>query len=91
MRKIYKYELTPGNIQHQMKAEIPHDAIILSVGTQGGKVVVWADVDVDSYERTMYFFGIPTGEESPENCEFLNTITFNNGWGNFVFHVFKVL
>jgi hypothetical protein len=91
MRKIYKYKLESSGVQYRRQADMPYGAGVLSVCHQDGDIVVYAEVEDGAYDFTQYFYAIPTGEEAPDDCEFLSTVVVSDEWCNFTFHVYKVL
>ena len=48
MYTVYKYKISPENFSNISKVEMPHDAKILSVGSQNNEVFVWAEVNTES-------------------------------------------
>ena len=93
MRKIYKYKLEPSGVQYRMQVDMPYSAGILSLKSKDGVITVYAEVEADDYDFTQYFYVLLTGEEVPEDCEFLSTLEISNDWGNYTdtVHIYKVL
>jgi hypothetical protein len=83
---IYKYELEVADIQ---KISMPRDAEILSAGTQGEKVFIWAGVNPykEKEERFFKIVGTGHGQYEPRTTEFLGTIFA----GQYVWHIFEVV
>jgi hypothetical protein len=82
---IYKYEITPQNLTVQM----PVGAQVLSAGAQGGRIFVWAKVQIEPAVqlelRHFRAFGTGHGIDSPLG-RFINTVQMYDG---LVFHVFE--
>lgn len=88
MVTIYKY---PLKIQDKQELSLPSPARALSVGVQGGKLVLWAVVDPDGTvfqpcQIVIYGTGHPIEDEG--EYKFLGTVQMPNG---LVWHVFEVL
>ena len=86
MKTIHKYEL---EITDEQSVAMPSMRQILSVGTQHGRVYVWALVDTDYAEAPVRFriigTGNPAGEE-PNKDSFLGTVITDEG--KLVWHIF---
>lgn len=87
MHTIWKYEL---KIADEQTIRMPIGATILSVGLQGGLLVMWAKVDPAKWgagraeDRTIYVMG--TGNPFDEDAkQFIGTVQMPNG---LVWHVF---
>lgn len=81
-RVVYKYELTPnGSIQ------MPKNAQIIKIASQGDGIFVWAIVDPQNALETRSFLTIPTGIPFDQETVgwFRETVIF----GDMVFHVFE--
>ncbi len=81
-RRIYKY---PLRISGEQDVEMPEGAELLSVGGQGGELVLWAQVDPDArlVRRKVILYG--TGHElRDEPHRYVGTVQF----GIFVWHVY---
>jgi hypothetical protein len=92
---IYKYEIHPPAYgwggEYTSRVRMPHDAEILSVGTQGDKIYVWAKVTQDNppdfCHRRFEFVVMPTGVPIPDGLHtFMSTVHLPNG---LVFHIFR--
>jgi hypothetical protein len=83
VKTVFKFEIDP--VCEKM---IPLDAKILSVGSQGDQVVLWAEVETDNQMTTRKFRGFGTGHEiaSDLNLSFIGTVQFQNGM---VFHIYE--
>ncbi len=90
MNTIYKYKISPENFSNISKVEMPHDAKILSVGSQNNEVFVWAEVDTESSVFIKMFEVFGTGHEVKYDMgterEFLGTAFLDNG---LVFHIYE--
>ena len=83
-KRIFKYEL--GACERQTLS-LPVSSTLLSVASQNGHLVLWAEVDTDLPERNFEFAVCCTGEESPESYTFfLGTVQISE----LVFHVFAL-
>lgn len=84
MKTIHKYELS---ISDQCHTCLPAGAIVRHVGTQNGKIMLWAEIDSEATEAEHRQFCIRgTGHPFRGNeGEFLGT-TF---LGELVFHVYE--
>lgn len=84
MRRIYKYQ-TP--VVDVWQLELPRGAEILSAGTQGQLITIWAVVDPDAplHSRPIHIYG--TGEliKERETLRYINSVFM----GQFVWHLFE--
>jgi hypothetical protein len=80
---IFKYVLDLD----KCTIHIPAPALILSVGLQGDKIVVWVKVDPTEKEVERKFVIVGTGHPLPEDSrlEFVGTVQYLYG---LVYHVF---
>ena len=78
MRKIWKFNLVPEIV-------MPKGAKILSIGTQGPDMCIWALVDPEEATETRCFWLAGTGHDVPEFCKFIGRIT----QGPFEWHIFE--
>lgn len=82
MRAIWKYPVSAGAFE----LEMPADAAVLSVQTQGQEPVMWALVDPQASKQIRHFITLPTGGEVPDGCgRFVGT--FQLMGGALVFHL----
>jgi len=84
MTTIYKYPLEVTDVQ---SLELPKGYEILSVGEQGGGLVMWAEVDPEQplYQARIRIVG--TGQPiSPVDRQFIGTVQI----GMMAWHVFEV-
>jgi len=91
MKTIFKYELKPRPTTNLVApVMMPHDAKYLHVGSQGGCMYIWAEVDTESstLEHTFEVFG--TGYEMYVDIgverEHVGSLMMNDG--ALVFHVY---
>lgn len=85
---IWKFELREVGIN---SIEMPKGAEPLSVGQQGGQLVIWAVVNLDAGTTIRHFRVVFTGKplaRSEGVYAFLGTVQMPNG---LVMHVFEVL
>lgn len=88
-QRIWKYELTPG--KHTTLA-MPRFATVLSAGTQGESLVIWAMVDPQASVEQRSFRVFPTGSSITEDDWGHGTSRFvaTAQMGPLVWHVFEV-
>jgi len=91
MKTIFKYELKCfGHSNLAEPVMMPHDAKYLHVGSQGGCMYIWAEIDTESrtLEHTFEVFG--TGHEMYVDMgverEHVGSLIMNDG--ALVFHVY---
>lgn len=91
-REVWKFNVEPYNA-HPDPIRIPADAEIVSVGTQEGRVVIWALVRPDASRTQRRFAFFPTGVPVPEGCTYVGTAhvlaTPAAGGSLLVWHVFE--
>lgn len=87
---IWKFELSIENCGELQKIDMPVGAQILSAINQGGKLVLYALVDVDKAKLSRLFKVYMTGQEfrPDNNIHFVDTVSF--GGGEFIVHVFEI-
>lgn len=86
-KTIWKYELVPNDL---ITIEMPKDAQILSVNSQGDNVFLWALVDPIELTESRKFMVFGTGHDVPDiNLSFIGTFMLFKG--GLVFHVFECL
>lgn len=87
MNTIWKYVLEP-----QITLDMPAGATILSVGTQGDDICLWARVDTDAPTEQRRFLvacmGMPLAE-SFTGARFIGTVQMVQASVNLVMHVFE--
>lgn len=86
MRRVYKYGICYGLTE----TLLPKHAEILSIGSQGGNICMWAKVDDTVESELRKFFTTFTGRAIPDNeylLDFIGTTTTDDG---LVYHVFEV-
>lgn len=98
-RSIFKYEIpTPNPGTYISTVTMPVGAKILSVGEQGSKLVLWAEVFLDGRTKDRLIRVVGTGwnlDDIDPDCKyphlgtFLGTVQFRDGSG-LVFHVFDL-
>ncbi|HFQ5182182.1 TPA: hypothetical protein ACGUW2_004178 [Vibrio vulnificus] len=86
MRRVFKYKL---EVVTNTQIELPANSEILSVGTQGKDICLWALVGAGQETNVRTFAVLPTGATIPSNvdCSFLGTVHFHE-YGE-VYHVFE--
>lgn len=73
-RKIFKYALSPGELPARVCVMMPTVSHPISVGIQGGQIVVWAEVEETSLAER-WFWVVPTGVEFERaKLRFLGTV-----------------
>lgn len=83
VRTIHKYVLP---FFDRVPLRMPADANVLSVGEQGGRVCLWAEVDTDTYAETRAFCLRGTGNPlDGTEGRFIGTVQI----GLFVWHVYE--
>lgn len=84
MHTIWKYTLQPHT-----DLQMPEGSEILTIGTQGNDIVLWAKVNPEAPKETRTFLGFGTGHDIPDKLSltYIGTTSFSNG--NLVFHVFE--
>lgn len=82
MHTIFKYKIGPVT-----EIELPKNAEILTVGSQGSDIFLWAKVDPQAEKETRRFVGFGTGHDIPDQLQlaFIGTVFF----GELVFHIFE--
>jgi len=85
MKKIYKYKLNHSSSQ---PLQLPKGSSIISVTSQYGNIVLYANVQTDAKETETYdILVIGTGDEAPsKDYHFIGTIKLHEG--AYMFHVF---
>jgi len=84
MKTIYKYEL---ELTDDPVIEMPFKANVLSVGVQGNKIVVWAEVDTALSKQPRQFYIRGTGHPlDGTEKRFLGTVLYAGG---LVWHVYE--
>lgn len=88
-RKIFKYALSPGELPARVCVMMPTVSHPISVGIQGGQIVVWAEVEETSLAER-WFWVVPTGVEFERaKLRFLGTIQFGPQYSDpLVFHIY---
>lgn len=87
--RIYKYQLgTIVIIEEEIKVDMPVGARVLHVQSQKDIPYVWALVDPSAELKEHYFYIAFTGEDVPNEGEYLGTIFQFDG--TYVWHVFEV-
>ena len=88
MQKIYKYPLP---ITDEFVIEMPAMHRLLLVDTQKGMPFVWALVNPDTEKILVTFriYGTGHGIKDVDKMQYVGT--FQEDFGNLVWHVFKVL
>jgi hypothetical protein len=83
---IWKFEITPA-VAREGSISLPRGAQILSVGTQGDSVCLWARVNKHERRASQRRVAVvATGDVVPENVDLLGRVdVFPEG---LVFHVF---
>lgn len=85
--KIWKYSFLHGENEIRM----PLDAEVVHVATQGEgageTATLWAKVDVNKPKETRRFYAAHTGEEVPDDAEYLGTAVLYDG--GYVLHLFE--
>lgn len=86
MSQVWKFVLGPA----ETKIEMPKDAEILTVATQGNmclNVCLWAKVNPDAEKEERVFMTYGTGHNIPDdiNLDYVGTVQFSN----LVFHIFE--
>jgi hypothetical protein len=85
-RTIYKYELHPG--QQDEPIELTVGAKILTVGNQGERFMLWAEIDPDREPEERFINVYGTGHPMPDNPgQYLGTAHFAGG--RLVFHAYE--
>lgn len=86
MKSIYKYTLTPAEMQN---IELPEGAEILTTQTQNGEICIWAMVNPDAKKVIRTFTVIGTGWRiiTESNLKYIGTVQLEGG--ALVFHVFE--
>ena len=69
--KIYKY---PLDLADQQTISMPEGAEMLSVGLQRDRIVLWAMVNLEMANRDYIFRIVGTGNDVPENLQYLGTV-----------------
>jgi hypothetical protein len=78
---IWKFVVNPW-----LPVEMPLDADLLSVGTQGDELVMWAAINPNRPTRSRRIHVVPTGGHMPTLARtYVGTAQFDNG---LVMHVF---
>jgi len=87
MKSIWKYNLETTDIQ---SVEMPLDAELLSVQTQGGEPQLWCLVDMEEPKALRKIRIIGTGNpiEDGFNSKYIDTYQLKDG--NFIFHAFDL-
>ena len=93
MKTVWKF---PLNINGQSAFDIPIGAKILSIGAQGGELVLWALVDPEAQvKENRRFISLLTGQLYADidiNMILIGTVQFDDDAmpnGKFVVHVFE--
>lgn len=86
MYEVWKYVIQP-----ESEIEMPVDSQVLSVGTQGDDICIWAKVDPLAPKTHRNFVVFGTGHQIPDylKLSFIGTAFLH--CGQLVFHVFEVL
>lgn len=84
MRTVWKFLLRETSDPQFLS--IPEGAEILLVHGQTNRIGIWAEVDVQASRAPRWFIILPTGEQIPENGEYLGTAFV----GPYVFHVYEL-
>lgn len=85
MSQVWKFVLQP-----ECEIEMPAEAQILSVGSQGDDICLWVRVDPAAPKEKRKFIGFGTGHDIPDELDlFFMGTAFLNG-GNLVFHLFEL-
>ena len=81
---IYKYEMPEPGLHSVIP--IPKDGKVLHVGMQGGRIMMWVEVNNTATEQRKYTT-LPTGTEffRPPNAHHIGTV-FD---GPFVWHIYE--
>lgn len=80
---ICKYEL---EIKEKQTIAMPSTPRILSIQEQGGKIVMWARVNIHAQKRNVLFSMYGTGHTLPQDPgEYVSSVQA----GPFVWHIFK--
>ena len=84
MKTIYKYSIDP-----LFRTMLPEGAKVLSVGSQGSGMFLWALVDPNApkVERTFDVYGTGHTVDYHDGMEFIGTVMMEGG--ALVFHVFE--
>lgn len=84
MKTVYKYNINIGlSIVHCFK-----NAKVLSAGMDPqGKFCIWVLVNPNAESADLKILTIGTGEEIPENAQFIQTVKDRN---IFMWHVFQI-
>ena len=91
MRTVDKYKLTPKPCTHRVDTVMmPNDAKFLHVGSQGGEMFIWAEVDTERSVIGFEFEVFGTGHEMYEDMgvdrKHVGSLMMLNG--DLVFHVY---
>ena len=96
MRKIFKYILNNYSTicQGNTILKMPNNAIIIKCNYQRCiddwntvNLCMWAIIDPDKELISRAFMVIATGDRIPVKCEYITTVTSDNG--QFISHVFE--
>lgn len=88
MKTIHKYEMKLYNMTQYV--ELPENAVVLSVGVQRNKPVIWAMVNHGAPMEQRKFWLLETGamfENTPGR--FIGTIQLNDEANPYVLHLFE--
>ena len=88
MKTIWKYEL---DIDNEVEISLPKHSKILSVQTQEGKPVLWAEVNTDNQLEKRFFNIFGTGykidDKLPMGGKYIGTFQMREGI--LVFHLYE--
>jgi hypothetical protein len=84
MRKVLKYKLELGHNAPLIPGGVLDGHTIAGQAGAQGLCQLWTAVDMDLPEQPVPIFLAATGEELPENSEYLGTVLLNGG--ALVFH-----
>lgn len=85
-RTIYKYELNPG--LRNEAVGMPIGAKVLTVGNQGERFMLWAEVDPDVQSERRFFTVYGIGHALPDDLGlYIGTAQFAHG--SLVFHAYE--
>jgi hypothetical protein len=86
MKSVYKYLF--HSLHGFVTIYVPYSAKLLRVDKQGDTLAAWFEVETESTEGSYYVFYVAmTGEDIPDNLEYVNTVLFDDG--NYVLHIYK--
>lgn len=86
MARIFKYEIP--HTEKKYNLVLPVNSVLIHLGSQNGKICIWAEIDPDETEETIIpleIIGTGWGFES-EGKYHLGTVQM----GNFVWHIYEV-